>query len=579
MKVILAFAFAAFALTTTLPVLAQVRDARPVATVAPAPTGTAAISGIVMSADTSPRPLRSANVVLIGGTTGVLKVTATDRDGRFAFTSLPADRYTVGASKPPFLGAVVGARRPARPGTPIVLTPGQRVSDAVIRLPPAAAISGVITDELGQPTAAAVTLQQRKMQNGERVLVSTGHSTTTDERGRYRIFGLAPGEYFVAAIRMAAGATTARVLTSREVDGALRGELPPPTPPQPPVRYVPIYYPGTARPADAGGIALAVGDDRADIDIRLELANTAVVDGTVVTPDGQTPMNTSVILSSAGGSPLQQTVMANVGPNGRFSFPSVMPGLYMLVSTSSGALFASQFIDVTGDLIGLQLTLKPPMTLKGRIAFDGTSAAPSLSGWLPTVKPLSKTAGIGFGPVTPPSDAQGNFTVPRLAPGPYMIVGPTTFGPNANSVTWSLQSVMADGKDVTDLPIDITAETLPKDLVLTFTDATQTVTGRLMQSGGAPATDYTVILFPKEKAYWLTGSRRILVTRPDSNGQFSFGGPGLIALPAGEYFLAAVVELDRDEQFDPALLATLMNAAAPLTIQPGERKVQDLVIR
>ena len=43
--------------------------------------------------------------------------------------------------------------------------------------------------------------------------------------------------------------------------------------------------------------------------------------------------------------------------------------------------------------------------------------------------------------------------------------------------------------------------------------------------------------------------------------------------------MAAVIDLGRDEQFDPSFLATLVPAAAPITIGPGERKTQDLVIR
>lgn len=573
-----------FTLSQSAVAIAQTRDARPMppGSAAPTPTGTGAISGVVMTADGAPRPLRGANVVLIGGMTGVLKVTSTDRDGRFSFASLPADRYTVGASKPPFLGAAANAKRPARPGTAIVLANGQRVTDVPIRLPLGAAISGVVVDELGQPTSAGVALQQRKLQNGERVLVSTGHNTTTDERGRYRIYGLPPGEYFVTAMRFAITNTAPRVLASREFDDALRGALPPAGPPPAAVRYVPIYYPGTARASDASGITLAAGEDRSDIDLRFELAATAVVDGSVMTADGQTPANTTVMLTTVAGSPIQSSMFVNVQPTGRFAFNNVAPGTYMLVANTSGpqgGLYASQVIDVTGDQSGLQLTLRAPMTLKGRIAFDGASPAPSLNGWQPSAKPLSRTAGQGAGTIPPPSDAQGMFAIPRLAPGPYMLAGPQTFGANANSVTWSLQSVVADGKDITDLAVDITLETLPKDLVLTFTDKSQSVSGKLMHADGAPGTDYTVVLFPKDKAYWLTGSRRILTAKPDSSGQFIFGGTGVVSIPAGEYFLAAVVELDRDEQFDPALLATLMNAAAPLMIQPGERKVQDLVIR
>jgi len=566
---------------TPLTAFSQVRDGQTMtaAAVAPAPAGTGAISGIVMSADGAPRPLRTANVVLIGMATGVLKVTSTDSNGKFAFAALPPDRYTVGASKAPFLGAVAGARRPARPGTGIVLTAGQKVSDVVIRLPPAAAISGVITDEFGKPVQASVAVQQRKLQNGERVLVSAGNGVTTDERGRYRVYGLPPGEYVLSAFQGNGTATGTKQLTDREVDSALRGVVPPQEAAQPLLRYLPTYYPGTSRPADAGGLLLAAGDERTGVDVRLDVGTMGRIDGTVMTSEGQVPPVSNVRLTSVPGSSYQTVSTAIARENGRFSMAGLMPGPYVLSADSSGPsgnLFASQLIDVNGDQTDVQLTLKSPMTLKGRIVFDGTSSAPPLNGWQPSLKAMARG---GSGGTTAASDATGAFTVQRLPPGSYIVNGPASFGANANTVTWSLQSVVADGKDITDRPIDLTSETLPKDVVVTFSDKSQSVTGRLLQTNGAPATDYTVIVFPTDKAYWLTGSRRIVIGKPDSNGQFTLGGPGIISLPPGEYLLAAVTDLDRDEQFDPALLASLVGAAAPLTIKPGERKVQDLVIR
>lgn len=558
---------------------AQARDARVNAPVTSAPTGTGAISGTVTS-DAAPRPLRLATVVLIGATTGVVKVTSTDSDGKFTFGSLPADRYSIGASKLPYLGAVAGARRPARPGTPVVLAAAQKITDVVIRLPLGAAISGTVLDERGQPASAMVSVQQRRLQNGERVLVSVGSGANTDERGRYRIYGLPPGEYVVSAFRFAVTATAPRQLSDREFDDALRGTVPPPEPAPPQMRYVPTYYPGTSRPSDAGGILVAAGDERMDVDVRLETATPARLEGSVSTSDGQTVPNASVLLQSVAGSVLQNSSASRVGQDGRFLLTNVQPGSYVLSCTQSGpqgSLFGSLVVDVAGDQSGLQLMLRPPASLKGRIVFDGTSPAPPVTSVQPTLKSMSKAVVVSA--TVTPTDPSGNFTMLRVAPGPYMINGPLSFGANANSMTWALQSVTADGKDITDRPIDITLDNAPKDIVLTFTDKWQGVTGKLSQASGAPATDYTVIVFPSDKSYWLTGSRRILTARPDSSGQFALAGPGPISLPPGEYLLAAVTELDRDEQFDPALLASLVSAAVPLTIAPGERKVQDLVIR
>ena len=139
------------------------------------------------------RPVRLANVVLIGAATGTLRVTSTDDAGAFAFTNLPADRYTVGASKLPYLGAVAGARRPARPGTAIALDDGQKRSDVAIRLHPADRLPERSYTEDGRPAARiSVGLHQRNIEGPAQVLTPDGGPVQTDDRGQFRFFGLAP---------------------------------------------------------------------------------------------------------------------------------------------------------------------------------------------------------------------------------------------------------------------------------------------------------------------------------------------------------------------------------------------------
>ena len=59
-------------------------------------------------------------------------------------------------------------------------------------------------------------------------------------------------------------------------------------------------------------------------------------------------------------------------------------------------------------------------------------------------------------------------------------------------------------------------------------------------------------MFPANKAYWVPQSRRILSTRPGSDGHFKFPN-----LPAGDYLIAAVTDVEQGEWYDPAFLAQL----------------------
>ncbi len=551
-----------------------------------APAGTGVISGTIVSADNGARPIRLANVVLIGAMTGTLRVTMTDDGGRFSVNGLPADRYVIGASKPPFLGAVAGATRPARPGAPVMLGDGQKIGDVVIRMPLGAAITGVITDERGQPGANVVMLlQQWRMQGGERALVSVPiGNIQTDDRGRYRAFGLPPGEYFLSAMRLGSFPSSVKPLTDAEVDNAIKGAPVPPSPPlstDQALRYVPVFFPGTTRATDAAPITLTTGEERQNVDFRLESVRTAKLEGTVMTSDGQPVAAGSLLLSMLG--PFSQVNVTRVLPDGHFSFPTVAPGSYSLLLNGSGpqaGQFATASIEVAGvDLTGVQLTMKPGLSFSGRLAFEGTAPPPAMAGRQIPLRAL--TPGLtGFAsPQVAPTTATGAFVVSKISPGRYVLGGPLFFGATADSVTWALQSVVVDGRDVTDMPIDIASETAPKDVVVTFQDQWQSLSGTAAHTLGAVVTDDTIVLFPADKAYWIYGSRRILTTRPGNDGTFTFGGPGPISLAAGSYLLVAVKDIDKDEQFDPAFLASLTASATQVTIQPGEKKVQNLAIR
>ena len=558
----------------------QTRDSRQ--PVAPALAGTGALGGAVTNDDGS-KPVRNAYVVLIGTGKGVVKVTSTDGDGKFMFTALPADRYTVGVSKPPYLGTVAGAQRPARPGTPIALADAQKISNVAIRMPMGAAITGVVTDEKGQPgTAVQVTLQQWRMQGGQRTLVPAG-SAATDDRGRYRFFGLQPGEYLVAGMRNASPAIP-RTLSAQEVDAALRGG---PTPAAPPVvvptaRYAPVFYPGTTRATDAMPISVGIGEERPNVDFKLELVQTSRVEGTVATSDGQPITTGTVLLTTSGSSSVPSAQIGRILPDGRFAFTNIAPGTFALLALTAGptaSQYAQTAIEVAGgDVFGVQLTMRPLLSFQGSLAFRGAAAAPALAGRRIPVKNLAPSSSSTTATVQL-TTATGAFTVGSVLPGPYLIGGPLGFGPNTDTMTWALESVMVDGRDVTDLPINITADTVPQSVVVTYSDRFQELSGRITRSTGAPVSEHTIIVFPEEKAYWMSGSRRILTTRPGTDGKFTLSGAGPTTLPPGKYLLAAVTDIDRDEQFDPAFLAALVPAAVPITLQPGDKKVQDLIIK
>jgi hypothetical protein len=538
------------------------------------PSGRASIAGVVSSADSSAQPIRLAMVVLIGEKTGALDVTMTDASGAFAFHDLPADHYLVGASKRPYIGAVAGATRPARPGVPVVVADGQTISNVAIKLTPGAAISGAVVDERGHPALAVIVLvKQWRMRGGERTLATVPNGgAVTDDRGLYRIFGLAPGQYIVSAQAPTAPAGVS--LRDADVDRALAGGPIPPTIAPPAREYAPVFAPGsTQSQSDAMTIDLAPGDDRQGVDMQLAWTRLVTLEGSVASADGQPiTMGRLMTLGDDGSSKA-----AAIRPDGHFTLRLRSGTQFVQVLGPNNPLgFASIDVGDT-DQSGIQITLRPGLTLTGRLTFDGATAPPSIAGRAIPLHAVSAQAETAHRTPLVQTSQTGAFAVNNLMPGQYVVSGPMAFGATADSMKWTIGSVVAGGKDVTDLPIALTADAAPADVVVTMTDIWQSVSGRIE---GAPANAaYTVVIFPADRQYWMAGSRRVRTTRAGSDGAFTIGGPGSSSLPAGSYLLAVVTDIDTGEEFDPAFLDAILGAATPVAVARGARVIQNVRVR
>jgi hypothetical protein len=134
--------------------------------------------------------------VVVGGG-GRPRAASTDEQGRFQITGLPAGTYTVSAAKSGFVDGAFGQRRPSGPGTSVELTDGQQAANIDIKLARGGVVTGHVLDEQGEPLArAVVTVLRQQYVRGQKQLAPAG-TDQSDDRG-YRVFGLPPGDYFVA---------------------------------------------------------------------------------------------------------------------------------------------------------------------------------------------------------------------------------------------------------------------------------------------------------------------------------------------------------------------------------------------
>jgi hypothetical protein len=127
------------------------------------------------------------------------------------------------------------------------------------------------------------------------------------------------------------------------------------------------------------------------------------------------------------------------------------------------------------------------------------------------------------------------------------------------------------GKDVADGQLLIEPGRGLSDVVVTLTDRTAELAGTLVDATDRPASGYYIVVFPTDRTYWAGASRRVPpAVRSATDGTFRFAG-----LRAGDYHVVALTDVD-PQDLDAALLAQLVPAAISVSLQDGDRKVQNL---
>jgi hypothetical protein len=518
--------------------------AQPPARDTPPPTGTAIVRGRVIVAGTE-HGLAKATVRALSPPLRVNKAVLTDASGRYEIAELPAGRYSIATTKANYVPAVYGQLRPLGPGKPIDVANRAVVDHVDFALQRTGAISGRIVDEFGDPAAVVQVAPMRYMFfNGERRLQIAGPSSTTNDLGEYRLFGLFPGQYYVSA-------------TLRNNNfGSESTEA---------TAYAPTFFPGTGSSADAQKLTLAAGQTLSGIDITLLPVVAARVSGTALDVQGRPLANAMVDLMQRAGFAPSAGGNAPTRPDGTFVISGVPPGEYTLRASLPGQQDEYALADVTvagGDVSGVQLVATKSTPIRGRIVFEPGKGKPPVGPAVrvTVVRPFPMVGAPG----TTTGREDGTFEL-KTASGHAHIRAAVL-----NNGEWRLSHVLVNGIDVIDTGFDIPAGGSVDNVLVALTSRHTEISGSVADTAGDRVRDCVVVLFAQDSRRWNGPTRYVAAIRPDSESVFH------ARLPAGDYYAVAFEHPEPQVPTDPEVLAQLRDRAIPISVGDGETKELEL---
>jgi hypothetical protein len=504
-------------------------------------TATTTIRGRVLIAG-SDLPVRKARITLAPDAGPSVDPIYADNEGRFVFTNVTPRRYVISAWKSGFVETRFGARNFWDRHVSIVATSGHALDEVTLSLEKGAAISGRVTDELGEPLVGMpVAVGRITTADGLPRLETANFTTETDDLGEYRIGGLPAGTFAVAAYGFPAAPSPATFTTQAgtTVTTMLR-------------RPRTVFHPAAPLLMQARPIALKNGEDAGAVDITFRSDVPAVrIIGRIVDPLGRAGYFSLGIASDGSGiRDASMTMTTSVTPDGEFSMV-VAPGEYTLIAQNETGV-AMQHVTVgESDVSGIQLTLVKGARITGRIVFEGVGprsarAVVEASSSEPWEGVAMMGAAVGSS-LSVPTRPDGTFTLTGL-------VGRRELTVNTRSIPgWRVKSITAGGRDLLNLPLDFAGGEDLRDVIIVLTQQTSELTGTVTDANGHPVSSVSVLVFADDRRR-LPGRARWV--RPDSLGQFVVEG-----LPAGDYLVALAEDVD-DLQWSTAVFLDRFRAQA-----------------
>ncbi len=470
-----------------------------------------------------------------------VKSVATDANGRFEIKNIDPGRYYLFVTRNGYVRGEYGQRTPDGRGAILALAPGQRLRDITFRLILAAAITGHIYDEDGEPVAEVeVHALRYRYEKGQRKL-EPSNSTQTNDLGEYRLYGLPPGQYYVSASYNPAQSGM------QATEGG----------------YAPVFYPGTSDPNRAAPVELRAGDEYPAVDINLQPIRTVTIRGRIINAvTGQPGVNADVMLMpgdpAASGFAIEyQTYIQD--PQGSFEIHGVRPGSYYLLGAISdeGKRFVTREPLEVGnsDLEGLNIVIGRGIDLRGRVHIEGKGDL-DLSSLNVMLWPRDENIVMDIPQTSIKSDA--TFVIANVPDGIYRIQLWTL------PEDYYLKSARLESEDVLESGLAISRKQPSGWLELVLSANGGRIDGIVMKDQ-QPFSGARVVLVPEPAK---RGQERLYKdTTTDQYGRFTLRG-----LNPGDYKLFAWESIEEGAYRSPDFLRTYEDKGQPTHVDEGSRQ-------
>lgn len=261
--------------------------------------------------------------------------TQTDTDGNFVATDVTPGDYYVFATATGYeaplsqVEAAVAAgadlKKPL-PGLQVIHVSADHTAVANPSMVRGAAVSGTVTWDDGSPVPGAImtavpptgAAPKPPPQFGMLAVANVfGAFSVTDDLGHFRIAGLLPGDYVIAATVQSGGQTGLGGASGTSLNKLAS------------VSPLVVYAPGAFHKADAKAVTLTAGEDRRDETITLNLGGLHTISGRVTSAEDQHGLNSgSLRLTDANDKEFSRST--SVDAAGNYTVTFVPSGTYTL---------------------------------------------------------------------------------------------------------------------------------------------------------------------------------------------------------------------------------------------------------